>query len=119
MQPFSGETVNAPLVVHENEAVAFPSLISVRGCRSVASRLPGGNCPRWESNRSKVSKGYRDGVPLSSLNKECLKERKLRVLQETPEDGLERRNGLHLVAPVAESGVGGVKSVAPHSAGER
>lgn len=41
--PFSGETVKAPRFVHAKEAVAFPALISVRGCRSVDSRLSVGN----------------------------------------------------------------------------
>lgn len=43
MAPFSGDTVNAPRVVHAKTAVEFPPFVSVRGCRSVDSRLPSGN----------------------------------------------------------------------------
>lgn len=44
MDPFSGETLNAPRLVQEKEAVAFPSLVRARGCRKVGSRLSTGNC---------------------------------------------------------------------------
>lgn len=44
MVPFSGDTLKAPRVVQENEAVAFPSFVSVMGCRRVDSRLSVGNC---------------------------------------------------------------------------
>lgn len=44
MVPFSGDTENAPRFAHEKAAVALPSLIRVRGYRSVDSRLPAGNC---------------------------------------------------------------------------
>lgn len=43
MVPFSGDTVNAPRVVHVKAAVEFPPFVSVRGCRSIDSRLPSGN----------------------------------------------------------------------------
>ncbi len=47
MDPFSGETLNAPRLVQEKEAVAFPSLVRARGCRKVGSRLSTGNCFFW------------------------------------------------------------------------